>query len=134
MWGLLIPEIIFEIMSSVTSGIWHCCFFPNWKKNSNLLSSLDLYREWVYTKLLWSGKILLAAVSHRFQNDSRGSKSFMHVSSEGEGEGTWKGEEINNLKLWIEVNLQTKKDKWKIHIKRVLISKVKIKSIWNVTT
>lgn len=29
---LLNPQIVFEIRSSVTSGIWHCCFLACWKK------------------------------------------------------------------------------------------------------
>lgn len=130
---LLNPNIIFEIRSSVTQVFGTAAFSPA-EKNSNLLSSLDLHREWVYIKLLWSGKILLAAVSHRFQNDSQGLKSCMHVSSEGKGEETQKGE-VDILEPWMAVNLQTKKDKWKIHIKReTLISEVETKSIWNVTT
>lgn len=42
----------------------------------------------------------------------------MHGSSEGKGEETQKGREMNDLELWMEVNLQTKKDKWKIHVNR----------------
>lgn len=53
----------------------------------------------------------------------------MRVSSEGKGEETQKGE-VDNLELWMAVNLQTKKDKWKIHIKReLLISEVETKSV-----
>lgn len=43
---------------------------------------------------------------------TQGLKSCMCVSSEGKGEETQKkGEKVSNLELWMEVNLQTKKDK-----------------------
>lgn len=101
------------------------------EKNSNLLSFLDLRREWLYIKLLWSGKILLAAVSHRFQNDSQGLKSCMHVRSERKAEETQKRRRSEWFGTLDGSTFANKKDKWKIE--RVLISEVEIKCNSNVT-
>lgn len=95
-WKIFLILVILDMVSSV---LLYCCFtqyiwrlLPSVKPLDVFYLSLSgqicfLHREWVEIELLWSEKILHAAISHRFQNDSKGTEKLYALKQEGKRGG-----------------------------------------------